>query len=272
MKKKTLLTAVILTGLMLINSAFSQDTEARIKFGAFASVNVNVHSSDFRSLPGIPSCCPHYTSGSGAGFSGGLAFEYLFWDFLGVELRPGWQTLGGVIATNEETYLNFQGSAVKGTFEHSIDASIGGPSAELLLDFRPAESFSLMAGINFIFISDKTYVHKEEITKPDYGTFMDTGTRTRNVYDGDIPDAASMSAGLTFGLRYEFPLNAGNTLRIAPEIFYTAGLTDMIQDSTWKISSFRFGLSVSWHPPESAEKKESETEKPYKEEEERPFN
>ena len=50
------------------------DPELRPSYGVFGGASINLHRADFSELPGVPSCCGGYQSGSGAGIALGLAY------------------------------------------------------------------------------------------------------------------------------------------------------------------------------------------------------
>src|SRR5437762_3903901 len=42
----------------------AQDT-LRMRYGVVGGLSINRHTADFRALPGVPNCCPQFSSGSG---------------------------------------------------------------------------------------------------------------------------------------------------------------------------------------------------------------
>lgn len=94
----------------------------------------------------------------------------------------------------------------------------------------------------------------ETIIKPKgVGTFIDslgndTGLRTRNKFNGDIPNAISFQMFASGGISYEVPLNKSNSLRAVPEIQYYFPITELVENTKWKVNSLRLGLAFKYVP------------------------
>jgi outer membrane protein OmpA-like peptidoglycan-associated protein len=218
------------------------------RYGIYGSFNLNQHNADFRTLPGVITCCPKFIDGSGTGFGLGLLFEYPIADNVLLAFRAGYLTRGGKFQTDEIDTVNVAGQAVNGIFRHTIQASLANISIEPMLQYRFWDKFLVHGGFQLgLGNLQKSYSHSEEIIEPAVGTF-ENNQRTRLVASGDIQNLSSFKLSLLVGLSYEMYLNEKKSWILAPEIFYTYGLLSEIKDSTWKINMLRFGLSLKYSP------------------------
>ena len=217
-------------------------------FGAFGDAAWNIHHANFQALPGIPNCCPLFENGSGLGGSFGFFYDYdAFGDgHLGV--RAGLNLLDGTLKADEGVTLAVNGSSVPGTIEHTIEAQFSTLSLTPYYAFEAGE-FHLMLGPSVGLITKATYNQSEAITQPaDEGVFSPEGTRTRNVYSGTTPQAASLRVGAVGGVSYWLPLNSDGTFHLIPEVLFDYGLTRMVSGLTWNVSPLQGGVSIGYTP------------------------
>ncbi len=235
------------------------DTELRHRFGVYGAYNLNFHTADFRKLPNIPNCCGGFTGGNGSGFTAGLLYEIPFASKLAVSLRLGYNSQNGLLffdQRNDSSLVNIGGEPVQATFRHSLAAKLANLGFEPLLHFKPFDSFeggtgglivSLGGRIGYVF--QREYEQKEEITDPtDKGVFVETQRRTRNEFSGTLPDGSTLTASVLGGVSYELPLNRNGTVFLAPEIFYSFGLTPVVNGLTWRVNQLRFGIALKFAP------------------------
>ncbi|HWF44987.1 MAG TPA: OmpA family protein, partial [Candidatus Kapabacteria bacterium] len=91
------------------------------------------------------------------------------------------------------------------------------------------------------------YDSRETIMQPvNTGVFTDNGQRVRNAYSGATQSAAKFYAGLSVGAQYRLPLNTSGSLFALPEVFYTAGLTQLVRGLTWRANSLTAGVAVQY--------------------------
>ncbi|MFP4529137.1 MAG: OmpA family protein [Candidatus Kapaibacterium sp.] len=219
------------------------------KYGIYAGWQYNIHRPSFTALPGVPNCCPLFEKGDGSGFSVGFLYELPIPFGFEVGLRAGYSSLGAKLSRIEDEFIRVGDEAVRGEFEHIIDASLAGVAVEPYISYNVIYGLRLHAGGHANFLLTKTYEQSEVIRQPsDRGVFYDTGTRTRNQSSGDIPESSSIYAALTAGISYELPLNADNTMRLAPEVHFALGLTDFVRQTKWKGDFLRAGLAIKYAP------------------------
>lgn len=60
---------------IVLSLQLSAQESSTQKYGVYADYGLNMHSADFRSLPGIPNCCTNFQEGDGLGLSMGALFE-----------------------------------------------------------------------------------------------------------------------------------------------------------------------------------------------------
>ncbi|MBK7412208.1 MAG: hypothetical protein IPI29_06605 [Ignavibacteria bacterium] len=103
-----------------------------------------------------------------------------------------------------------------------------------------------MIGPSIGFGLTTSFDQEERIESPSDATF-ENGQKTRFVYSGSIPDAASFFAGVVLGIRYELPMKSDKSMSIVPELTYTLGLTSLQSSQDWGMGSIRAGVSVQWN-------------------------
>jgi len=216
-------------------------------FGVYGGVNFNQHTVDFAKLPGTYDCCTQYKEGSGTGFAFGALYSMPLADFLMFDIRLGYFTRDGLITADEDIVLNYNGNAVNGVFEHSIDAGLGSIALEPIFGLKLYQGLKFNIGVNAGYVISKTFTLKETIKSPEDGTF-ENNLRERLVQTGDIQEAQSMSIAPLAGLSWDIPLDERQEWYITPEVAYYLGLTDVLNDYQWKVNTLKAGLAVKYAP------------------------
>jgi outer membrane protein OmpA-like peptidoglycan-associated protein len=245
--------------LLLASDCYSQSDSSDSKYGIFGGVNINIHQADFKNLPGIPNCCPRFEEGTGIGYNFGILYEQSIANRIRIGARLGLQTFDATLKRDEETTLVTSNGAITGIFEHKVESKFMNIGLEPMIIFNFFNNFHFNLGARLGQNITKEFSQVETITKPDgVGTFLDSagndsGKRTRNEYSGTLIDAIDMQFGLVTGIHYELPLNKDNSMRLTPEIFYYYGLSDMVENTNWSVSSIRVSLAVKYAPIEESE-------------------
>ncbi len=215
----------------------------------FGSYLLNNQNANFSQLPGIPNCCPHFSSGDGTGFSIGIGTEMPLPYSLGFGLRLAYGFNKTTLTNRETTFIRLDDKLTAGAMEHSLVARIGDIALEPLLSFNPFFDMKFFIGGHIGMIVQKEFEQKEELKEPaNRGIFVDTGTRTRNKRSGEIPDANTVLAGMIFGASYGLPMNKNGSLTISPEVFYFIGMTNIVRSLEWKSNYLRIGLALTYMP------------------------
>jgi outer membrane protein OmpA-like peptidoglycan-associated protein len=226
------------------------ESGSRSAIGGFASYNFNQHAANFGSLPGVPSCCPNFESGSGPGFMLGGLYEFRLTEDLSLGMRADYANQGGTLSAIERTPVaGAGGDMLNATIEHLLDARIASIGIQPLLGYRFFGGLSAHAGTRFGYVLSTTYEQKETLLEPaGTGTF-ENGLRQRNFSEGAIQEASSLQAGLVAGLSYTLPLNDQGSLFLVPELFYHYSLTPVVQNLTWKLHALTAGVAIKYVLP-----------------------
>ena len=245
MKSSPFAFVVLLT--LLASSLSAQLSQADPPgYGAFGNAHFNMHTADFRALPGVPSCCPQYTDGDGGGFGIGLLYEIPLATRFSLALRGSYATHGALLISRETSTVGISGVPTEAIIEHSIDAGLSSIGLEPLVGYRLFGDLRLHAGGRIGYVLGKRYEQREELIEPN-GTF-ENGLRTRNDTDGDIPDASTMHAAFVTGFSYSLPMNGEGTLFLRPELLYSFGITQVVSDLTWQANAARAGIAIVYTP------------------------
>jgi hypothetical protein len=208
-------------------------------------LNLNQHQANFTGMPGVPSCCPQYSDGSGNAPSFGATFSLPISRSLFAEMHVGFEMLNGTMTAQQTQVIDNNGLAV-GLFEHNIDTRISVLIFEPMAKYTLWKTLAVHGGLSIGALLRTTYSQSETLLAPSDITF-ENDSRVRNKREGTIAQTSALQAGLTAGLSYDFPINAEGSLAITPQLFYTFGLTNIISTSdTWRISSLRAALGVTY--------------------------
>ncbi len=219
------------------------------RYGVFAGYGLNFSRSDFRSLPNVPSCCPQYTSGSGAGFLGGFLYSHPITDDMFIGGRLGFDMFRTNFTRIEDVNLIIDGSSYAGKFEHQVEANFSRLMMYPNVSYRLHKSLFVEAGVDLSLLLSQKYKQIEVIKEPsDRGTF-DDGNRYRNNNSGDIENTNTFNAALRLGFFYEMPLKDDASLKIAPEVFYSYWLMPMVKDRSWNLHQIHLGISLKYSTP-----------------------
>lgn len=223
-------------------------------FGLFSGSNFNFHRSNFQKLPGFPNCCPTFENGKGNGPNFALEFSKEIFQNYFFAPRLGYHNLNGLLKKPEKNYFIIDLKVIEGEFEHRLYAYLNAVYLEPMVLVKPLSFLSLSAGVNLSYLLKSKFHQEEVITKPANGvTFLDsngkdTGSRLRNVYDGEIPNVQNLQPFFVSRIGAEFPLTKKNNFTIAPEISFYLPLQNLAKDLDWKISSISIGLSIRYYP------------------------
>ncbi|MGB9701781.1 MAG: OmpA family protein [Candidatus Kapaibacteriota bacterium] len=258
MKKNRLI--LLIFSIFITNVLYSQvvekieeipdSLELKPYYGLNFGYNYNYHSTDFRSLPGVPSCCPQYKNGSGSGFYLGGIFDYPINYDMQITARVNYAEINGKFTVYEQTPVLIDGKEETGEFEHYVDSKFSLLGIEPLFTYKPLTDLGVHAGFRFGFLTSASYYQIEKISKPsDRGTFID-GRTYRNQSSGSLMDSSNLTQyAFKIGVSYKLPFNKQKSLFIVPELFYTYNFSDLIKDRKWQVHQFSIGLSIKYRIP-----------------------
>lgn len=252
MKNFLLFKLIVLLVLLFNTNLKSADASKDPLFhlGIYGAYNYNFHSATFDNLPGIPCCAPTFNDGKGNGYSFGGLFDYELIPSINLEIRLGYSAIGADLKRSEiignaiarDPNTNQAVSNVE--VEHFLSSNLNLISLEPTVHFKFFSQFVSLLGVKAGYLIGSKFEQYEKIISPNDIVFIDSDSRTRNVYsDVDIPDAKKFQIFGTIGLGYELNLTK-NTL-LVPQIRYQLPFLD-ISSVTWKAASFEFGASLKF--------------------------
>jgi outer membrane protein OmpA-like peptidoglycan-associated protein len=223
--------------------------------GLFAGISFNNHFVDFHKLPGIPNCCPHFSTGFGIGPAFGGLFDYMLYEQykLSLETRASYTNLCANLSA-EEKVLMFQDpvTSVEGLIEHNIETSIHSISIQPIFKVNLYENLNFHLGLSFSWFASDYFEQEEVLKEPKNLVFVENDKRTRNFQSGSLPGATDFYSSLISGINYDIHFNKKNDWFLSPELFLEYGLNDIISSSDWEgeywnVLSVRLALAVNYN-------------------------
>lgn len=254
MKLTRLLSILVLSTVAL----FAEDNaqELKSKFGIFGNVGYNMHSADFYKVPNCPSCSPGYRDGNGTGYAFGLAYELPFSRMFALELRLSYYDFSAKLTRDENQTILQKFAPVNAMIEHTFDATLSSIGLEPMAKYQVIDNLFINAGLHIGTMITKEFSQKEEIINPRGISFYDekgedTGSPVRNEISGELQNTPSLYLAPLVGVSYRLPMNKQKTLLIEPELYYTLGVSKLVDNSLvskWSANSLRFGLALKYSP------------------------
>jgi outer membrane protein OmpA-like peptidoglycan-associated protein len=158
--------------------------------------------------------------------------------------RVGFIDYSGLLTTDEPTTVNVNGSATPGTIRHELEASLGSINIEPLIGYRITNRLTIHGGLSIGSVIQKSFKQTERTTEPTQGAL----TVPESVGDGNIVNINNLYAGLMGGVSFDIPLFSGSQWLLAPEVYYTHGLTEVVSDLEWSVNMLRAGLALKYSP------------------------
>jgi len=256
MKILTSVVVYFVLTMVLYCQGASDSNNLRMRYGITGSYGLDYHSVNFQKLPGVPNCCPRFENGKGDGFAFGLLFEKPVNSFLIPGLRITYNSIWGKLSDNENSFVSIDNIPTAAVIEHNIDAEFNYLGFEPYIEINVISSLSLFGGLQLAYNVSSNYSQEEELKQPvNRGTF-ENGLRIRNKKSGEIPDGTKLGYNPFLGLKMSFPLNSSNSLSASPEFLMLYGLSNIVKNLDWKISSWRLGLALTYAPHPSPPLKE----------------
>ena len=256
MKTMTIMIAVfLLTGTIGVRAQAPGDTTMRIGLGIGAAYSM--HSASFVDLPGMTSCCPEFTSGTGFGPTAALQVTFPLSTKLRLNVRAGYASLPG--SFTEEEFIGYaldgtgdNARVVRGTSEHNLETSMAAIELIPRIEFAPVDNMGLglHALVDVGFLMSGTYEAKETLTNPTGGVFSDSRASERNVTSGDITNLSSPMISIGAGVHWDLPLS--ESWWLTPEVSWYQGLTSVAdftsegRGDSWSASSIRAGIVLAY--------------------------
>jgi hypothetical protein len=247
MKKFYCIVALFLFILPWLNAQQSSFLET-FHVGFIGDYVSNRYSADFTHLPGCPDCgCPVFRDGKGDGFAAGAFVRVPLGDAFSIGLAFTYNDQSGTLSKDEHAVvMSKEGVPVPAVYRQTIDATIHTIGIEPRVSYSFYDAFHVSAAARFDIVNKNACTQIERIIEPKGEYVFSTGSDTRTIYSGVIPGMRKILASLSIGLGYDFAFGFISPLLITPEIAYSFGLMNIIQDMDWKINAMRAGLRISF--------------------------
>lgn len=253
MKRYSWISVLILFVLIFTNSKAQERYTDYVLFGG-VSLNLNIHSGDFSSLPGWESCCSEFDGGIGLGPQFSIGFIHLpkpklfgkTWRY-GVSLS--YSDLSATLSREEFIgYVIFDDNYTEGKSEFSLEGDISAILVSPFITYYPIETIpiGLNLGLEGGYILNSGFNHEERLMSPSGATY-ENYKRVRQEYSGDIPDATSLFFSGLIGLNYE--AYAFDNFKIVPNICFAYALTDFTSAVEWSGNRLFAGVNIEYRIP-----------------------
>lgn len=214
-----------------------------LSFEAMPSYSIESYAVEMAGLPGIPSCCPAFESGSGSAPGFAITAGRHITDRLRLVGSAGVALSSGSFSALEQKMVDGGNGGVVGTFEHRIDVS------RTTLRLAPGAEYDLFNGL-FAFASAPirftvggSFEQNETILSPGNIRF-ENDRRARLEESGSIPDLTRLGIDIAFGLGYALPLDDDGGLALVPRAGMRFGLSEIVAGTSWRTTDLEFGLGI----------------------------
>ncbi|MGE3802490.1 MAG: OmpA family protein [Candidatus Kapaibacterium sp.] len=245
---RLILLVVLVVPTTLLSQTNSSVSEIRPRMGLYGGANINLHSANFSGLPGTPSCCPEYQSGSGLGPTFGILYELPLTNQILLSLRGGFASTGGTLTADEMTTVESNGIAVPMSIQHSIALTKSEIGITGLFGWRLSNQLYALGGLNAGYVFTASFFQKEQLSDEMLQGAFENGSRIRHEFTGDVPNAASIQTAIQAGIGYELPLNREGSLLAVPEVTFSYALLPVTSDVSWKTHTVRAGIALKYSP------------------------
>lgn len=233
--------------LAILAASGTVTAQAQLRFDAGLGLAFPLASTSFRSLPGFPSCCPEFASGSGTAFAYGVGVDIPVVGNLIMSVRGSSIGNSHTLSTGERISVIVDGRFTSAEVTHTIQVSQQAYSLDALVGYQ-IRSLTLRAGVGYAIRGNATLTAEEQLSNPPGATFVDSRTSVRNNQTGAMPQP--ITSTLQFGTlaSIRFPLDARQRWSISPEVglvFPTSGLTSSVN---WNLVIPTASIRISWQP------------------------
>ncbi len=213
-------------------------------------------ANTFSPLQETQNCCSDYNEISGNSFGAGLQYYYPLNSNWSLRLGIGFYGNNLELRNVEAEMINVGGELFNGQFEHILSVDYSNYFTQVTAGYNIYKNLTIVAGGKLLINKTLEYNQYEKIIMPeDRGVFVDTGTRTRNEFTGEISTMNRIIPVITIGVLYGLPLNKNKSAILSPEISFESNLNSLLRDqklrdskltdSDWNLYSFHFGISIS---------------------------
>lgn len=236
----------------LILTAFGPNGRAQdapsTKYGLSGVIGggYDMHNAPIKGLPGVPSCCPEYSTASALMPMIDMMGHLRFSPTVRAELRLGFDHHAATLTTQQTTVIAPQGVDEEAIIGYELATARSFMSIAPIVAYDIVPRVSLLGGMRVGFLLSSTFSQSESIVAPSDIVYND-GSRTRFTYDSTvIPGASSTRIAAVFGARTSIPISDDEHWRIEPELIVNLGLSDLQSAQPWSMTSVRLGVGLAW--------------------------
>jgi outer membrane protein OmpA-like peptidoglycan-associated protein len=248
----------------------TQTTQARaIQIGVYGGYGVNIHSADFPAQDKVTgeSCCALFKNGVGWGFAGGAMLDVpidllpiipAFRERFVLSLRAGVAEQSGVLrAARDSTFaVTIQANPpqtrqVQASIASQMQATLLAGTGEALLSYSLTPALDVLAGTRVGVFYRRTYSQQADIEDATGLARFSNGERSQTLASNLIipnVNTLNITSALMLGTRYHLPLTQSGWLAVAPEIFVAIPLSDIVPTRSWRTTSVRAGIAMTFTP------------------------
>lgn len=235
--------------------AISDDADTlRKKVGVWVNYGLGLHTASFSQLGDVANCCPEFTGGSGSAMFFGLTYEHPLSRVLRLDVRFFFNTFKSNFSVDERKSVLTQDLTPRdATITHTLDGTFSMGALEPLVTYTLDPGINVHGGMTAGYLFHGDFEQREKLTQPSGAQFVDVGSNERNYVNGSIPGLSSLQLGITIGASTDLALNESRTIYLVPQVFYTHSVMPIAANSSWLANHLRFGLGLSFVPPEPEE-------------------
>ncbi len=221
-----------------------------VKFGLLPALHYNMHSTNFRLLPGVQDSGAYapLRSGSGFGYSILANFDFPFSSSSFFAMRAGYSRWDGT--PRLQSLLPLVDGKI-GTFEHRVEANFSLLSFEALMGTTIQDLLRINWGGEWAVLLHSELKEVEEVLEPSGATLVKTNTPSNTLFEGSLDDASALQFALVAGLQFLKPTISIGPLKAEPELRLSVPLSKIWRDGDWSITSLRLG-AVLYFPSDKA--------------------
>jgi outer membrane protein OmpA-like peptidoglycan-associated protein len=234
----------ILVGIAIVLSAITI-ASAQIRVDAGTSVGFTSASASFRDLPGFPTCCPSFESGSGTGLGLGFGVDIPIAGTLFGSVRFAVNDRSHTMSTNELVDIIVGNRLVQSTIEHTFALPLTEYGIESHIGYHFG-GLTLRTGIGYSHRALGSVRAKEEIVDPSGVRFTETQSTTRNARTAPMPGSITSAWHWIGVLGFDIPLKRGGAWKLTPEASLTTALTSVTSVTPWDLTTTSIGLRLSY--------------------------
>ncbi len=249
MGKKNVVAAALILILQFSVSMHLTAQDLKSQTGIYFGYNLLNQVSNFKTLPGLQSCCENFTGGGGYGLSAGALHRMFFSKFFGIGLRLGYNQMDGTM-TKQEFIGNAYDSdfnTVEAISEYTLETYLRSVEVMPLVFIRPFDMpLTLNAGLSVGYTFSGTDNHTEELVDPVGAQFIN-GSKYRKS-SNDIGDIFQPSVYIRPGVTYDIKISG--SLILSPEIWAGFPIFNTVKNTDWKTSTIGLTAALKYVVPD----------------------